>query len=68
MMTMMLKNLRKKMTRKEKIFRCKCPCNAELKDRYKGRQREFNSTECRKVWHSMSLSQQTARLKEMEKN
>lgn len=51
--------------RKEKIFRCLCPCNAELRDRYKGRQRIFNTAECRKAWHSMTPVQQEKRKQEM---
>lgn len=55
------------MKRKEKIRRCKCPCNRELPSRYKGREKIFfDSPVCRKVWHSMSETDQNKRLKEME--
>ena len=35
----------------EEIRRCKCGCKNELPDRYKGRQREFFTAECRKNYH-----------------
>lgn len=55
------------MKRKEKIRRCKCPCNRELPSRYKGREKIFyDSPVCRKAWHSMTTEQQEKRLKEME--
>jgi hypothetical protein len=56
-----------RMKRKEKIRRCKCPCNRELPSRYKGREKIFyDSPVCRKTWHSMSEEAQTKRLTEME--
>ena len=55
------------MKRKEKIRRCKCPCNRELPSRYKGREKIFyDSPSCRKIWHAMSEEAQTERLAEME--
>ncbi len=55
--------------RKEKILRCKCPCNRELPSRYKGRQKIFyDSPVCRKIWHGMSEEEQKQRLKEMEES
>ena len=57
----------KKMKRREKVLRCKCPCNRELPSRYKGRQKIFyDSPVCRKIWHSFTEEEQQARLKEME--
>lgn len=56
-----------RMKRKEKIRRCKCPCNRELPSRYKGREKIFyDSPVCRKIWHGMSEEAQTERLAEME--
>ena len=53
--------------RREKIRRCKCPCNRELPSRYKGREKIFfDSPVCRKIWHAMSEEAQTKRLAEME--
>ena len=55
------------MKRKEKIRRCKCPCNRELPSRYKGREKIFyDSPVCRKIWHGMDEEEQNKRLKEME--
>lgn len=42
------------MTRNDSIRRCLCPCNKELPSRYKGRERIFYSTECRKIWHQLN--------------
>ena len=54
------------MKRKEKIRRCKCPCNRELPSRYKGREKIFyDSPVCRKIWHSMTEDDQNKRLEEM---
>ncbi|MDE1814635.1 MAG: hypothetical protein KGI05_08245 [Thaumarchaeota archaeon] len=36
------------------VRRCLCPCGRELKDRYKGREQIFYSTECRKKWHDLN--------------
>lgn len=56
-----------KMKRREKIRRCKCPCNRELPDLYKGREKIFyDSPVCRKKWHSMSEKEQNIRLEEMK--
>lgn len=56
-----------RMKRKEKIRRCKCPCNRELPSRYKGREKIFfDSPICRKTWHGMSEEAQAERLEEME--
>lgn len=53
--------------RREKIRRCKCPCNRELPSRYKGREKIFfDSPVCRKIWHGMSEEDQNTRLAEME--
>jgi len=55
------------MKRKEKIKRCKCPCNRELPSRYKGREKIFyDSPVCRKIWHLMDKESQNKRLAEME--
>lgn len=57
------------MKRIEIIRRCKCPCNRELPSRYKGREKIFyDSPVCRKIWHGMTLKQQNARLKEIQKS
>tara|TARA_R100000908_G_C3755002_1_gene149386 strand:+ start:3722 stop:3901 length:180 start_codon:yes stop_codon:yes gene_type:complete len=55
------------MKKRDKVLRCKCPCNRELPSRYKGRQKIFyDSPVCRKIWHSFTKEEQEARLKEME--
>jgi hypothetical protein len=55
------------MKKREKVLRCKCPCNRELPARYKGRQKIFyDSPVCRKIWHGFTDEEQQVRLKEME--
>lgn len=40
------------MKRREIIRRCRLEsCNKELPPRYKGREKEYCSPECRKIWH-----------------
>ena len=42
--------------KQQTIKRCKCNCNKELPSRYKGREREFYSPECRKVYNNIPLT------------
>lgn len=56
------------MKRNNQIRRCRCPCNRELKDRYKGREKTYFDSDCRKVWHSMTPEQQQKRIKELEES
>ena len=39
------------MTRNKDTRTCKCGCGRELPDRYKGRQKEFYNSDCRKAFH-----------------
>ena len=54
------------MKKREKVLRCKCPCNRELPSRYKGRQKIFyDSPVCRKIWHSFTDEEQQSYLRNL---
>lgn len=44
------------MKNQDPIKRCKCGCGRELPSRYKGREKQFFSPECRKVYHKIPLT------------
>jgi hypothetical protein len=54
------------MKRREIPRRCQCPCNRELPWRYKGREKIFFDSSCRKTWHAMTLTQQKQRNNQMK--